>query len=44
MAELFKGFSLADRTLPTCPKPAWQKMAQSARNGTTQPVDIVEEG
>jgi len=37
-AEYFKGFSLADRTLPTRPEPAWQKMAQSPLNNTTQPV------
>jgi len=29
-------------TLPTSPEPAWQKMAQSPLNGTTQPVDIEE--
>jgi len=44
MAEYFKGFSLADHTLPARPEPAWQKMAQSSLNGTTQPVDIEEEG
>ena len=27
--EYFKGFSLADHTLPTRPEPAWQEMAQS---------------
>ena len=32
MAEYFKGFSLADRTLRTRPEPAWQKMAQSPLN------------
>jgi len=31
-------------TLPTCPEPAWQNMAQSPLNGTTQPVKIEEEG
>jgi len=36
--------SLADGTLPTHPEPAWQKMAQSPLNDTTQPVDIEEEG
>jgi len=43
-AEYFKGFSLADRTLSTRPEPAWQKMAQSPLNDTTQPVDSEEEG
>ena len=43
-AEYFKGFSLADRTLPTRPEPAWQKMAQSPLNDTAQPVDSEEEG
>jgi len=43
-AEYFKDFSLADRTLPTRPEPAWQKMAQSPLNDTTQPVDSEEEG
>ena len=37
-------FSLADHTLPTRPEPAWQKMAQSPLNDTTQPVDSEEEG
>ena len=32
MAEYFKGFSLADRSLRTRPEPAWQKMAQSPLN------------
>jgi len=40
MVEYFKGFSLADHTLPTYPEPAWQKMAQSPLNGITQPGDI----
>jgi len=31
-------------TLPTRPEPAWQKMAQSPLNGTTQPVDSEKEG
>jgi len=44
MAEFFKGFSLADQILLTHPYPRWQKMAQSPLNGTTQPVDIEEEG
>jgi len=43
-AEYFKGFSLTDRTLPTRPEPAWQKMAQSPLKDTTQPVDSEEEG
>jgi len=43
-AEYFKGFSLADHTLPTRPEPAWQKMAQFPLNDTTQPVDSEEEG
>ena len=42
MAEYFKE-SFPD-TLPTRPEPAWQKMAQSPLNDTTQPVDIEEEG
>jgi len=44
MAECFKGFSLADHTLPTRPEPAWQKMVQSPLNGIVQPVEIEEEG
>jgi len=36
--------SRADHTLPTRPEPGWQKMARSRLNGTTQPVDIKEEG
>ena len=43
-AEYFKGFFPADRTLPTRPEPAWQKMAQSPLKYTTQPVDSGEEG
>jgi len=43
-AEYFKEFFLADRTLPTRPEPAWQKMAQSPLNDTAQPVDSEEEG
>jgi len=35
---------LADHTLPTRPEPAWQKMAQSPPNDTTQPVDNEAEG
>ena len=34
----------ADHTLPTRPEPAWQKMAQSPLNDTTQPVGSEEEG
>jgi len=30
--------------LPTHPELAWQKMAQSPLDGSTQPVDIEEEG
>jgi len=42
---VFQGFfSLADHTLPTRPELAWQKMAQSPLNDTTQPVDSEEEG
>jgi len=40
----FKGFSLADHTLPTHPEPAWLKMAQAPLNGTTKTVDSEEEG
>jgi len=29
---------------PVLTEPAWQKIAQSPLNGTTQPVDIEEEG
>jgi len=43
-AEYFTSFSLADHTLPTRRESAWQKMAQSPLNGTTQPVDSKEEG
>ena len=42
--SISKDFSLADRILPTRPEPAWQKMAQSPLNDTTQPVDSEEEG
>jgi len=38
------GCYMADRTLPTRPEPAWQKMAQSPLNDTTQPVDSEGEG
>jgi len=38
-----KDFYLADHTLPAHPEPAWQKMAQSPLNDTTQPVDSEEE-
>jgi len=41
--SILRDFSLADRTLPTRPEPAWQKMAQIL-NDTTQPVDSEEEG
>jgi len=37
-------FSMADHTLPTRPEPVWQKIDQSPLNGTTQTVDIEEEG
>jgi len=41
----FQGIkSPTDRTLPTRPEPAWQKMAQSSLNDTAQPVDSEEEG
>jgi len=36
-------FSLADHTLPTRPGLAWQKLAQSTLNETTQPMDSEEE-
>jgi len=39
-----RDFSLADHTLITRPEPAWQKLAQSPLNGTTQLVAIEEEG
>jgi len=42
--SISRDFSLADHTLPTRPEPAWQKMAQSPLNDTTQPVDSEEEG
>jgi len=42
--SISRDFSLADHTLPTRPEPAWQKMAQSPLNDTTQPVDNEEEG
>jgi len=42
--SISRDFSLADRTLPTHPEPAWQKIAQSPLNDTTQPVDSEEEG
>jgi len=35
---------MADHTLPTRPEPAWQKIAQSPLNDTTQPVGSEEEG
>jgi len=31
-------------SLPTRPEPMWPKMAQSPLNGTTEPVDIEQEG
>jgi len=43
MNESHACLSLAEHTLPTRPEPAWQKMAQSPLNGTTQPVDSEEE-
>jgi len=42
--SISRDFSLADHTLPTRPEPAWQKIAQSPLNDTTQPVDSEEEG
>jgi len=39
----FKGFSLADHTLPTHLEPAWHKMTQSHPDGTTQAADSEEE-
>jgi len=36
--------SKTGHTLPTRPEAAWQKMAQSALNDTTQPVNGEEEG
>jgi len=42
--SISRDFSLADHILPTYPEPAWPNMAQSSLNGTTQPVDIEEEG
>ena len=44
MAEYFEGSFPADLTLSTRPEPAWQKIAQSSRNSSTQSVDIEEEG
>jgi len=46
LAQLPAGrdFALADHTLPTRPKPAWQQMAQSPLKGTAQPVDSEEGG
>jgi len=42
--SISRDFSLTDHTLPTCPEPARQKMAQSPLKDTTQPVDSKEEG
>jgi len=42
--SISRNISLADHTQPTCPEPAWQEMAPSPFNGTTQPVDSGEEG
>jgi len=42
--SISRDFSQADHTLPTHPEPVWQKMAQSALNDATQPVDSEEEG
>ena len=42
--SISRNFSLADHTLSTCLEPAWQKMAQSPLNDTTQPLDSEEEG
>ena len=44
MAKYFKGYFPVDHTLPTPSGPAWQKMAQSPLNGTTQLADSEEEG
>jgi len=44
LRSISRDFSLADHTLPTRPEPAWQKIAQSPLNDTTQPVDSEEEG
>jgi len=43
LLSISRDFSLADHTLPSCPEPAWQKMAQSPLSGVTQPVDSEEE-
>ena len=40
VAQYFTNNSLADHTLPTCPDPLRQKMAQSPLNGVAHPVDI----
>jgi len=42
--SISRDFCLADHPLPARPEPAWQRMTQSFLNGTTQPVDIEEEG
>ena len=42
--SISRDFSLAYHTLPTRPEPARQKKTQSPLHGTTQPVDIEEEG
>jgi len=44
IVEYSRNLPLADHPLPTRPEPAWQKMAQSPINGTTQLVDSEEEG
>ena len=41
---ILRDFTLADHTLPTRPGRAWPEMVQSPLDGTTQPVDIEEEG
>ena len=42
--SISKVFFLADHTLPTRSEPVWQKMVQSPLNGTSQIVDVEEEG
>ena len=44
VAKYFKGFSLADHTLPTHPQPTWQKTVQSPISSTTWLMEIKEEG
>jgi len=44
VVEYFKGFSQINHTLPASTEPARHNSAPSPLNGTTQPVNVQEEG